>query len=74
MNRILLASGVVFLLFASSSYAQSTQDVSNSAIAQNFQYINHPPAPPVEASAPAATGRGRGHRHQQTSTEADQAQ
>jgi hypothetical protein len=74
MNRILFALGVAFLLFDSSSYAQSSQDGATSAIAQNFQYINHPPAPPVEASAPAATGRGRGHRHQQSSTDADQAQ
>jgi len=74
MNRILFALGVASLLFVSSSYAQSSQDAANSAISQNFQYINHPPAPPVEASAPAATGRGRGHRHQQSSTDADQAQ
>ena len=74
MNRILFAPAVACLLFVSSTYAQSSQDVANSAIAQNFQYINHPPAPPVQASAPAAAGRGRGHRHQQSSTDADQTQ
>lgn len=74
MNRILFAPGVACLWFVSSAYAQSSQDTANSAIAQNFQYINHPPAPPVQASAPAATGRGRGHRHPQSSTDADQTQ
>ncbi|QIE28298.1 hypothetical protein SBC1_64020 (plasmid) [Caballeronia sp. SBC1] len=74
MNRILFAQAVACLLFVSTTYAQSSQDVPNSAIAQNFQYINHPPAPPVQASAPSATGRGHGHRHQQTSTDADQTQ
>jgi len=77
MNRIPFAPAVACLLFISSissTYAQSSPDVANSAIAQNFQYINHPPAPPVQASAPAATGRGRGHRHQQSSTDADQTQ
>jgi len=52
----------------------ASQDTPNSAIAQNFQYINHPPAAPVQASAPAPTGRGHGHRHQQASTDADQIQ
>ncbi|WP_158934903.1 hypothetical protein [Burkholderia sp. S171] len=74
MNRFLFAPGVVCLLFVSSAYAQSSQDTANSVIAQNFQYINHPPAPPVQASAPAATGRGHGHRHQQASTDTDQTQ
>ncbi|HEV7832630.1 MAG TPA: hypothetical protein VGP09_04490 [Caballeronia sp.] len=74
MNRILFAPAVACLLFVSSTYAQSSQDVGNSAIAQNFQYINHPPAAPVQASSPAATGRGHGHRHQQASTDADQTQ
>ncbi|MDB5831957.1 MAG: hypothetical protein JWR14_1787 [Caballeronia sp.] len=74
MNRILFAPCIACLLLVSSAYAQSTPDMANSAIAQNFQYINHPPAAPVQASAPAATGRGRGHRHQQASTEADQTQ
>jgi hypothetical protein len=74
MNRILIVPGVACLLFVSSTYAQSSQDAANSAIAQNFQYINHPPAPPVQASAPAATGRTRGHRRQQSSTDTDQTQ
>ncbi|OXC80001.1 hypothetical protein BSU04_04215 [Caballeronia sordidicola] len=74
MNRILFAPGVACLLFVSSANAQFSQDTPNSAIAQNFQYINHPPAAPVQASAPAATGRGHGHRHQQASTDADQIQ
>jgi hypothetical protein len=74
MNRILFAQGVACLLLVSSAHAQSSPDTSNSAIAQNFQYINHPPAAPVQASAPAASGRGRGHRHQQAVTDADQAQ
>jgi hypothetical protein len=74
MNRILFSLGVACLLFVSSAYAQSSQDTANTAIAQNFQYINHPPAAPIQASAPAATGRGHGHRHQQASTDADQTQ
>jgi len=74
MNRILFAPAVTCLLFVSSTYAQSSPDVANSAIAQNFQYINHPPAPPAEASAPAVTAKGRGHRHQQTSTDTDPTQ
>lgn len=72
MNRILFAPGIACLLLVSSAYAQSSPDTANSAIAQNFQYINHPPAAPVQASAPAANGRGRGHRHQQVSTDTDQ--
>jgi len=74
MNRILFAPGIACLLFVSSAFAQSSPDTANSAIAQNFQYINHPPAAPAQASAPAATGRGHGHRHQQASTDTDQTQ
>ena len=77
MNRILLAPGIACLLFVSSTHAQETGNEANGAnasIAQNFQFINHPPAPPVQASAPAAAGSGRGHRHRQINTDAEQSQ
>ncbi len=77
MNRILLAPGIACLLFVSSTYAQETTNGANGAnasIAQNFQFINHPPARPVQASSPAAAGSGRGHRHRQTTTDAEQPQ
>ncbi|WP_233803048.1 hypothetical protein [Paraburkholderia sp. HP33-1] len=43
----------------------------NAAIAQNFQYINHPPVAPAPASSTKTTGGGRGHRHRQMSTSSD---
>lgn len=36
---------------------------TSAAISDNFQYINHPPAPAVPASTPRSNGGGRGHRH-----------
>jgi hypothetical protein len=42
----------------------------STAIAQNFQYMNHPP-PPAPASSAAPAGGGRGHRHRQMPATSD---
>jgi len=47
---------------SSSVFVHRTFDTGNSAINENFQYIAHPPARPVAASAPTApraSHRGR---------------
>ncbi|MGF6568208.1 hypothetical protein ABH945_000284 [Paraburkholderia sp. GAS333] len=65
------------LICASPAFAQADQAVQSdviqhpatnfssttAAISDNFQYINHPPAPAVAASSPKSNGGGRGHRH-----------
>ncbi|SDQ80758.1 hypothetical protein SAMN05443245_2837 [Paraburkholderia fungorum] len=65
------------LICASPAFAQADQAVQSdviqhpatnfssttAAISDNFQYINHPPAPAVPASSPKSNGGGRGHRH-----------
>jgi hypothetical protein len=49
----------------------STTAFPSASIAQNFQYMNHPPPPPAPASSVASTGGGRGHRHKQMSADSD---
>ncbi|NMM02243.1 hypothetical protein HHL24_30500 [Paraburkholderia sp. RP-4-7] len=49
----------------------STTAFPSASIAQNFQYMNHPPPPPALASSVASTGGGRGHRHKQMSADSD---
>ncbi|SIO27451.1 hypothetical protein SAMN05444172_0852 [Burkholderia sp. GAS332] len=49
----------------------STSAFPSASIAQNFQYMNHPPPPPAPASSVASTGGGRGHRHKQMSADSD---
>jgi hypothetical protein len=44
---------------------------ATAAISDNFQYINHPPAPAAPASSPASNGGGRGHRHRPMSGSPD---
>lgn len=79
MNRLLFAVGVTCATGLSPAFAQSdpalpgsvlvqpTTTFSSAGVAQNFQYINHPPAPAAPASSAARTGGGRGHKHRQTS-------
>jgi hypothetical protein len=73
MNRIVLAPGIACALFVISAYAQSDQDTAKAAITQNFQFINHPPAPATQASAPVAAN-SHGHRRHQTSMDNEQSQ
>jgi hypothetical protein len=49
----------------------STTTFPSASIAQNFQYMNHPPPPPAPASSVASTGGGHGHRHKQMSADSD---
>jgi hypothetical protein len=72
MNRLLFAAGVVCLLSVSFAFAQSSSEGGNAAIAQNFAFMNHPPAPPpVPASTPAAARGGHGRGQRQSSTNSD---
>jgi hypothetical protein len=82
MNRLVFAVGVACAACVSPVFAQSNSTLPgdaiqqpattypSAAIAQNFQYMNHPP-PPAPASSVAHTGGGRGHRHRQMSTDSD---
>ncbi|RAS37947.1 hypothetical protein [Paraburkholderia bryophila] len=84
MKRLVFLLGMACAAFIPSAFAQSNPALQNSvfaqpattttfpsaSVAQNFQYINHPPAPaPASAVAPSGGGRG-GHRRRQTSTDA----
>ena len=71
MKYLVLATAIAGLGYVASSFAQSSPDVANAAIAQNFQYMNHPPPPPAPASSVASTGGGRGHKHKQMSADSD---
>ncbi|MBN3806818.1 hypothetical protein GXB81_27770 [Paraburkholderia sp. Ac-20336] len=83
MNRLILAASAACVAWAAPAFAQSTPGApdsapqqpattfSSAAIAQNFQYINHPPPPPAPASSVTSTGSGRGHRHRQMSGSSD---
>jgi hypothetical protein len=73
MNKFILAAGTACFLCAGSAFAQSNSENSNAAIAQNFQFINHPPAPPAPASVPAGTRGMRGHGRQRGSMKSDSA-
>ena len=55
----------------SNALEPSTTTFPSASIAQNFQYINHPPPPPVPASSVSPSGGGRSHRHRQMSTDSD---
>jgi hypothetical protein len=81
MNRFVFAVaasvGCISPVFAQSNTAfpstviePSTTTFPSASIAQNFQYINHPP-PPAPASSVAPAGGGRGHRHRQMSADSD---
>jgi hypothetical protein len=70
MKHLVLATAIAGLGYVASSFAQSSPDMANAAIAQNFQFMNHPP-PPIPASSVASTGGTRGHRHRQASTDSD---
>ncbi|MGF6602069.1 hypothetical protein P3T23_006821 [Paraburkholderia sp. GAS448] len=70
MNRLVFAAAIASVAGMSTVFAQSSGTFANSSIAQNFQFINHPP-PPVPASSVAPTGGIRGHRHRQSSTGSD---
>ncbi|RKE34509.1 hypothetical protein B0G76_0514 [Paraburkholderia sp. BL23I1N1] len=59
--------------FPRSAIEPSTTTFPSASIAQNFQFINHPPPAPAPASSTAPTGGGRGHRHRQMSTDSDAA-
>ena len=48
-----------------------TTNFPSAAIAQNFQYMNHPPPAPAPASSAKSTGGSRGHRHRQMATSSD---
>ncbi|HEX3382793.1 MAG TPA: hypothetical protein VHU21_23755 [Paraburkholderia sp.] len=85
MNRLIPAAAAAACVACSAPvFAQSTPATPSvvvqqpgtttfpsAAIAQNFQYMNHPPLAPTPASSPKSTGGGRGHRHRQTSTSSD---
>jgi hypothetical protein len=82
MNRLVFVVAAACAGCISPAFAQSDAPLTSSvlvaptttfpsaSIAQNFQYMNHPP-PPAPASTVASTGGGRGHRHRQTSTDSD---
>ncbi|WCM19113.1 hypothetical protein NDK50_17050 [Paraburkholderia bryophila] len=84
MKRLVFLLGMACAAFIPAAFAQSNPALQNSvfaqpattttfssaSVAQNFQYINHPPAPaPASAVAPSGGSRG-GHRRRQTSTDA----
>jgi hypothetical protein len=71
MNRLFFALGIASFLCVPPVFAQSNPDTSNDTIAQNWQYITHPPTPPAPASAPQAAGARAGHRRRQLSTDSD---
>ncbi|WP_406867498.1 hypothetical protein [Paraburkholderia fungorum] len=82
MNRLVFVVAAACAGSISPAFAQSDAPLTSSvlvaptmtfpsaSIAQNFQYMNHPP-PPAPASTVASTGGGRGHRHRQMSTDSD---
>ncbi|CAE6790910.1 hypothetical protein [Paraburkholderia haematera] len=82
MNRLVFVAAAAYVgcvspvfaqsnsTFPSSAIEPSTTTFPSASIAQNFQFINHPP-PPAPASSVASTGSGRGHRHRQMSTDSD---
>jgi hypothetical protein len=82
MNRLVCAASVACAVCVSPAFAQSNSTLPNdaiqqpattfpsAAIAQNFQYMNHPP-PPAPASSAASMGGGRGHRRRQTPANSD---
>jgi hypothetical protein len=80
MNRVLLlATGLTIIACGSSAFAQSSSSLSdvpiesttpNASVAQNFQYMNHPPVA-APASSTAQTQGGRGHRRRQSTGTAD---
>jgi hypothetical protein len=82
MNRLALTVGMICAACVSSVFAQSDLSLPadaiqqpatafpSAAIAQNFQYMNHPP-PPAPTSPVAPPGGGRGHRHRQTSSNSE---
>ena len=71
MNRLFFAAVIASIAGMSPVFAQSSGTFPSSSIAQNFQFINHPPALPVPASSAAPAGGMRGHRHRQSSTGSD---
>ncbi|SMG60929.1 hypothetical protein [Paraburkholderia susongensis] len=84
MNPLILAASAACVACAAPVFAQSTaaapSDVlqqpatsyPSAAIAQNFQYINHPPPPLAPASSVKPSGGGgRGGRHRQMSSDSD---
>ncbi|RKT24867.1 hypothetical protein B0G69_0559 [Paraburkholderia sp. RAU2J] len=83
MNRLALAVGMACAACASSVFGQSDSSLSadatqqpvttltSSAVAQNFQYMNHPPTHSAPARSVATSGGGRGHRHRQMSSNPD---
>ncbi|WP_144148157.1 hypothetical protein [Paraburkholderia sp. BCC1884] len=80
MNRLVFAMGVACAAGLSPVFAQSnpampssvlvqpTTSFPSASIAQNFQYINHPP-PVAPASAVTPSGGGRGHKRRQASSD-----
>jgi hypothetical protein len=65
---------VRFVAFAQSSSSLSDVPIEsttpNASVAQNFQYMNHPPVA-APASSTAQTQGGRGHRRRQSTGTAD---
>ncbi|WP_233851088.1 hypothetical protein [Paraburkholderia sp. HD33-4] len=84
MKRLILAAAAACVALGAPAFAQSTPAAPSvvlqqpgtttfpsAAIAQNFQYMNHPPPAPSPASSAKPTGGGRGHRHRQMSASSD---